>query len=103
MSTAQFCASVKAETVATTKQPHLTSKFQVGSSKSDKINFSQAQKVFHSGDVPQHVVDAKRAAIKMKQANILGTEPREWHPSTISDQKIQKDTDLDLKRQLLKG
>merc|ERR1711920_984519 len=48
------------------------------------------------------VVDAKKSAIKSKQANILGTEAREWGSSTIADQKIQKDTNHDLKRQLLK-
>jgi hypothetical protein len=93
---------VKEERLAAAKQPFLTTKFQVGSSKSDKTNYSQAQKVFHSGDVPQHVVDAKKVAIKSKQANILGTEALAWNASTISDQKIQKDTNHDLKRQLLK-
>jgi hypothetical protein len=102
MTTVQFCASRKAESVATVKQPYLTSKFQIGSSKSDKINFGQGQKVFHSGDVAQHVVDAKKSVTKSKQANILGAEPREWNQSTIADQKIQKDTNHDLKRQLLK-
>eukprot|EP00913_Durusdinium_trenchii_P013439 g12619.t1 len=59
--------------------PYLTSKFQVGSAKSDKINYTLAQKVFHSGDVPQEVLDSKRAVQKKKQPNILGTEKREWH------------------------
>ncbi|CAK9068315.1 Probable cold shock protein A [Durusdinium trenchii] len=81
--------------------PYLTSKFQVGSAKSDKINYTLAQKVFHSGDVPQEVLDSKRAVQKKKQPNILGTEKREWNPSTIADQKIQKDVHKDLKRHLL--
>mmetsp|Transcript_108467 Transcript_108467/g.317333 ORF Transcript_108467/g.317333 Transcript_108467/m.317333 type:complete len:349 (-) Transcript_108467:44-1090(-) len=82
--------------------PYLTSKFQVGSAKSDKINFSIAQKVFHVGDVPKDVLDAKRLVQKKKQANILGTEPRSWNQSTIADQRIQRDVNKDLKRQLLK-
>eukprot|EP00438_Fugacium_kawagutii_P031820 Skav208563 [mRNA] locus=scaffold177:29698:32683:+ [translate_table: standard] len=57
--------------------PYLTSKFQVGSAKSDKINYTLAQKVFHSGDVPQEVLDSKRAVQKKKQPNILGTEKRD--------------------------
>merc|ERR1719230_261032 len=81
---------------------YLTSKFQVGSAKSDKINYTLAQKVFHSGDVPKEVLEAKRQVQKKKQANILGTEPREWNQSTIADQKVQKDVTKDLKRQLLK-
>ena len=35
----------------------LTAKFQVGSNKSDKLNFSSAQKVFHTGDVPEKVLE----------------------------------------------
>mmetsp|Transcript_56975 Transcript_56975/g.90282 ORF Transcript_56975/g.90282 Transcript_56975/m.90282 type:complete len:348 (-) Transcript_56975:57-1100(-) len=80
---------------------YLTSKFQVGSAKSDKINYTLAQKVFHSGDVPQEVLDSKRAVQKKKQPNILGTEKRDWNSSTIADQKIQKDMHKDLKRHLL--
>jgi hypothetical protein len=60
-----------------------------------------AQKVFHSGDVPKEVLDAKRTVQKKKQANILGTEPQGWNASTIADQRIQKDVTKDLKRQLL--
>jgi len=83
--------------------PYLTSKFQVGSAKSDKINFSLAQKVFHRGDVPEEVLEAKRTVQKKLQANILGTEAREWNMSTAADQKHDKDaTQMDLKRQLLK-
>lgn len=80
---------------------YLTSKFQVGSAKSDKINYTLAQKVFHSGDVPHEVLDSKRAVQKKKQPNILGTEKRDWNSSTIADQKIQKDMHKDLKRHLL--
>jgi hypothetical protein len=87
---------------ASTTHKYLTSKFQVGSAKSDKINFSLAQKVFHSGDVPRDVLECKRTVQKSKQANTLGTEPRDWNSSTISDPKIQKDVHTDLKRQLLK-
>ncbi|CAE7687995.1 unnamed protein product [Symbiodinium sp. CCMP2456] len=81
--------------------PYLTSKFQVGSAKSDKINYTLAQKVFHSGDVPHEVLESKRAVQKRKQPNILGTEKRDWNSSTIADQKIQKDVHKDLKRHLL--
>mmetsp|Transcript_140932 Transcript_140932/g.248846 ORF Transcript_140932/g.248846 Transcript_140932/m.248846 type:complete len:359 (-) Transcript_140932:82-1158(-) len=80
----------------------LTSKFVVGSNKSDRINFSLAQKVFHSGDVPKEVIEAKRAVQKKKQPNILGTEKDDWNTSTIADPRIQKDVRKDLKRQLLK-
>merc|ERR1719364_378829 len=80
----------------------LRSKFQVGSAKSDKINFSSAQKVFHSGDVPANVATAKKIVIKKKQPNILGTEQHEWASSTIADPRVQKDVSKDLKRQLLK-
>mmetsp|Transcript_118850 Transcript_118850/g.361566 ORF Transcript_118850/g.361566 Transcript_118850/m.361566 type:complete len:351 (-) Transcript_118850:14-1066(-) len=79
----------------------LTSKFQVGSAKSDRINFSVAQKVFHSGDVPKEVLESKRIVQKKKQANILGTEPREWNQSILVDQ-TGKEARSDLKRQLLK-
>jgi len=80
----------------------MKSKFQVGSAKSDKINFSSAQKVFHSGDVPPMVLQAKKVVQKKKQPNILGTESHEWQQSTISDPRVQKDVTKDLKRQLLK-
>jgi len=87
---------------ATVKHEFLTSKFQVGSAKSDKISYSLAQKVFPSGDHPPDVVAAKRHVQKSKQANILGTEAAAWNQSTIADPKIQKDVTKDLKRQLLK-
>eukprot|EP00440_Ansanella_granifera_P034831 gb/GFBE01037785.1/.p1 GENE.gb/GFBE01037785.1/~~gb/GFBE01037785.1/.p1 ORF type:complete len:356 (+),score=95.09 gb/GFBE01037785.1/:1-1068(+) len=80
---------------------YLTSKFQVGSAKSDKINYTLAQKVFHSGDVRGEVLESKRQVQKKKQANILGTEQRDWNSSTIADQRIQRDVHKDLKRQLL--
>jgi len=85
----------------TQKHQFLTSKFVVGSARSDRINFSQAQKVFHSGDVKGEALEAKKTVQKKKQPNILGTEKDDWNQSTISDQKVQKDTKKDLKRQLL--
>lgn len=98
-------ASATMEPTATLRSsmthPYLTSKFQVGSAKSDKINYTLAQKVFHSGDVPHEVLESKRAVQKRKQPNILGTEKRDWNSSTIADQKIQKDVHKDLKRHLL--
>merc|ERR1719198_1466053 len=86
-----------------TQKPHafLTSKFVVGSARSDRINFSQAQKVFHSGDVKGEATEAKKIVQKKKQPNILGTEKDDWNQSTIADQKIQKDVKKDLKKQLL--
>eukprot|EP00927_Polykrikos_kofoidii_P072046 TRINITY_DN68216_c0_g1_i1.p1 TRINITY_DN68216_c0_g1~~TRINITY_DN68216_c0_g1_i1.p1 ORF type:complete len:365 (-),score=60.29 TRINITY_DN68216_c0_g1_i1:363-1457(-) len=80
--------------------PFMRSKFQVGSVKSQKVNFSLAQKVFHSVDAPE-VVASKRAVMKSKQSNILGTEQRDWNQSTIVNQKVQKDP-VDLKCTLLK-
>lgn len=84
------------------KRKYLQAKFQVGSAKSDKINFSAAQKVFHSGDVPEKVLTSKKEVQKKKQPNILGTESYVWNQSTISDPRVQKDVSKDLKRQLLK-
>jgi hypothetical protein len=86
----------------TTTHAFLQSQFKVGSRKSDKINYSLAQKVFHSRDVPKDVIESRKDVQKKKQANILGTEPQEWNTSTIADPKIQKDGTKDLKRQLLK-
>eukprot|EP00929_Paragymnodinium_shiwhaense_P058543 TRINITY_DN29316_c0_g2_i1.p1 TRINITY_DN29316_c0_g2~~TRINITY_DN29316_c0_g2_i1.p1 ORF type:complete len:369 (+),score=89.53 TRINITY_DN29316_c0_g2_i1:82-1188(+) len=82
------------------KHPYLSSTFRVGSVKSQKVNYSLAQKVFHSGDVPQDVLVTKRQVQKSKQANVLGTDPRDWNQSVIADQKIQRDP-KDLKKQLL--
>jgi len=86
---------------ASANHTYLKTKFQVGSAKSDKINYTVAQKVFHSGDVPQDVLESKRQVQKRKQPNILGTEKRDWNQSIIADQKVQKDVHKDLKRQLL--
>jgi len=67
---------------ATLKRTYLSSKFVVGSARSDRINFSQAQKVFHSGDVKVDALEAKKDVTKKKQPNILasremgGTSPR---------------------------
>jgi len=61
-----------------------------------------AQKVFHSGDIPEKVLDSKKVVNKSKHPNILGTEPQKWSQSTISDPKIQQDVAVDLKRTLLK-
>jgi len=86
----------------TPEKSFLTSKFQVGSCRSDKINYSLAQKVFHSGDIPEKVVLSKKAVNKSKHPNILGVEQQHWNQTTISDPKIQKDVVTDLKRTLLK-
>jgi len=87
----------------TLKFKFLTSKFAVGSSRSDRVNYSLAQKVFHSGDIPKEVLEAKRHVQKKKQPNILGTEKDDWNQSTIADPKSwQKDKKPELKRELLK-
>jgi len=83
------------------KHIFLESKFVVGSARSDRINFSSAQKVFHSGDVKHEALEAKRIVQKKKQPNILGTEKDDWNQSSIADPKIQKDPKKDLKLQLL--
>merc|ERR1719201_2078085 len=96
-------ASLSASTSAPImKHTFMQSKFVVGSARSDRINFTQAQKVFHSGDVKPEALEAKRTVQKQKQPNILGTEKDDWNHSTIADPKIQKETKKDLKRQLLK-
>jgi len=93
-------ASSIMSTSSATKKAFLTSKFQVGSAKSDRINFNLAQKVFHSGDVPREVLESKRAVQKSKQSNVLGIEKQGWNHSTLVDRK-EKDGPKDLKRQLL--
>jgi len=79
----------------------LKSKFVIGSGKSDRVNYSQAQKCFHSGDVKAEALEAKRTVVKKKQPNILGCEKGDWNQSTIADPRVQKETKKDLKRQLL--
>lgn len=80
----------------------LKSKFQVGSSNSDKVNYSLAERFFHNKDVKPEVLDAKKTVQKMKSVNVLGTEPQAWNTSSIADARIQKESTTDLKRQLLK-
>jgi len=84
------------------KHRFLTSKFQVGSSKSDRLTYLLSQKVFHSGDVPKDASDARRLVQKTKRPNILETEPKAWSSSTLVGQKAEKGPTRDLKRQLLK-
>lgn len=100
-------ASASAPALGQTKHQYLKSQFQVGSRKSDKVNYSLTQKVFHSRDVPKYVIESRKEVQKKKETNVLGTEPQEWNSSTIADPKIQKATTTnaeskDLKRQLLK-
>lgn len=80
--------------------PYLKSKFAPGSAKFDKANFTLEQKIFHSGDVPLEVRQARREVDKSKRPNILGVEQKTWNQSTIANQKIQKDTP-ELKGRLL--
>lgn len=88
-------------TSTSTKRDFLKTQFRVGSAMGDKVNYSLSQKVFHSGDVPREVLEAKKLVQKKKQRNILGTERAEWNQSTIADAR-HKDVSKDLKRQLLK-
>jgi len=56
----------------------------VGSGKSDKINYTQVEKVFHVGDVSDEVKYAKRAVNDSKRNNILGTRKDQWNVSTAA-------------------
>mmetsp|Transcript_68421 Transcript_68421/g.164258 ORF Transcript_68421/g.164258 Transcript_68421/m.164258 type:complete len:347 (+) Transcript_68421:116-1156(+) len=94
-------ASGMLSSTSTMKKAFLTSKFQVGSAKSDRINFSLAQKVFHSGDAPREVLESKRAVQKSKQSNVLGIDKQSWNQSTLVDLKDKDGSKKDLKRQLL--
>lgn len=93
--------TASASNLGETKRVFLQSKFQVGSARCDRITYSQAQKVFHSDNVYAEALEAKKIVTKMKQPNILGIEKEGWNQSIIADQKVQKDTKKDLKRQLL--
>eukprot|EP00397_Hematodinium_sp_SG-2012_P035456 GEMP01038144.1.p1 GENE.GEMP01038144.1~~GEMP01038144.1.p1 ORF type:complete len:338 (+),score=63.41 GEMP01038144.1:88-1101(+) len=89
------------DTIATTATSnYLKAKFQVGSSRSDKINYVLSQNVFHREDIPQKVLQAKQNVQKSKEVNILGAEPREWNQSVAVKDKSPSDNDL--KRQLLR-
>jgi len=77
---------------------YLKPNFQVGSIKSDRINYDHSQKVFHRGDIPRRVRDAKLAVQKSKEPNILEAQRRDWNQSVALKQK--QPTDSDLQRQL---
>jgi hypothetical protein len=85
----------------------LRQKFQVGSCKSDRRSFPLSQKVFHSGDVPRGVSEAKKVVQKSCRPDILCIERQPWDQSVISDPKIQatqfvkKDYRKNLKAELL--
>lgn len=68
----------------------LKSKFKVGSCKSDKISFNQREKVFHSSDIPENVVDCKKFVQKSKQPNILGVQKDPWNLSTAAQARLEK-------------
>lgn len=76
--------------------PFLRTRFQAGSVKNSKINYSQSQKVFHGSAVPPEVAETKKKVEKQKKGNILGTEPAEWNISTVPQRHAQ-----DLRSQLL--
>lgn len=86
------------------KHRYLTSKFQVGSAKSDKLNYLLSQKVFHRGDVRKDAIEARRVVHRQKWSNILESEPKDWSASTIAERKAgpKPSPTRDLKRQLLK-
>jgi hypothetical protein len=48
------------------------------------------EKVFHVGDVPQHVSAMKKAVVNSKQANILKTRQDDWEGSTMVKKKVRK-------------
>lgn len=85
---------------ATASNNFLKAKFQVGSIKSDKLTYGFTQKVFHRGDIPQRVLQAKQKVEKSKEPNILEAEQRDWNQSVAVKQKGPLDNDL--KRQLLR-
>jgi hypothetical protein len=80
--------------------PFVRSKCKVGSASFDKSNFKLGQKIFHQGDVPDDVREARKVAVHSKKPNILGVERKAWNHSVIADQKIQKDSPEAKKRML---
>jgi len=87
----------------TQSREYLRRKFVVGSANSDKVNYTLAERFFHNKDVKPHVSEAKKTVQKMKSANVLGTEPQQWNTSTAAEGASgQKESQKDLKRQLLK-
>ena len=54
----------------------------MGSGKSDKINYTQVEKVFHVGDVSDEVKFSKKATNDSKRNNILGVRRDAWNVST---------------------
>eukprot|EP00429_Kryptoperidinium_foliaceum_P021463 CAMPEP_0176128244 /NCGR_PEP_ID=MMETSP0120_2-20121206/64796_1 /TAXON_ID=160619 /ORGANISM="Kryptoperidinium foliaceum, Strain CCMP 1326" /LENGTH=336 /DNA_ID=CAMNT_0017463325 /DNA_START=30 /DNA_END=1037 /DNA_ORIENTATION=- len=98
MESAKFSGSATFSGSAS-KHTFLQHKFQVGSANSDRVNYTLAQKFFHKKDVRPEVLEAKKIAVKSKQSNILGTEPKGWNASVAVS---AKESTVDLKRQLLK-
>jgi len=78
----------------------LKAKFQVGSSKSDKINYGFNQQVFHRGDIPESVLRGKQAVKKSIEPRILEVDKKEWDQS-VEIQKGFQTGDKDLKLRLL--
>jgi len=93
--------------VASRTASFVKAKFQVGSAKSDKINYAHSQKVFHKGDIPESVLEAKQDVIKSVEPNILETEEKDWNQSTLLNYFAVKGgprlhrEESDLKRKLL--
>ena len=63
----------------------LRSKFQVGSSRSDKMNFGMAEQVFHASDMPLNVKEMKKETVASKRSRTLPDTKATWNQSTIAD------------------
>jgi hypothetical protein len=60
----------------------LKSRFRVGSSKSDRLNYGLGQKVFHLSDVAEDILKTKREVDRSIQPDWLEVRPRDWNAST---------------------
>jgi hypothetical protein len=75
----------------TEKHPFLKTKFQVGSVKSDKLNYPLTTRVFHRSDAPDFKIALKRETEKFKQPDYLELRPRPWNSSTLSTEQDPRD------------
>jgi hypothetical protein len=80
---------------------YLTAKFQVGSSKSDRVSYKVKDKVFHTGDIRGDVMEKKREVLKSTKPDVLGLARQAWEPSTIADPKVEKQRRKNLKAELI--
>eukprot|EP00451_Oxyrrhis_marina_P005690 CAMPEP_0204277234 /NCGR_PEP_ID=MMETSP0468-20130131/29184_1 /ASSEMBLY_ACC=CAM_ASM_000383 /TAXON_ID=2969 /ORGANISM="Oxyrrhis marina" /LENGTH=338 /DNA_ID=CAMNT_0051253979 /DNA_START=24 /DNA_END=1040 /DNA_ORIENTATION=+ len=77
---------------------HLKASFQIGSTKSDRMNYSRSQKVFAKSDVPEHARALKKEVNRQIRPDTLTTQPS-WNQSTLA---AKEEEPKDLKRTLLK-